>query len=277
MAKGEGKGWSKGRKAANDPRIARNAEVHRGKTYQSHVDPEKDRRRRSPLASLEWTPTLAYAVGLLATDGCQTDGRHLAFPSADRDLVEILLRCLGKTNKITTERTRTGGFVYRTQIGDVRLCRWLLTVGVTPRKSLTLGPLNVPDDLILECARGLLDGDGDITNFTHAPTKKTYPDYRYERIVLGFNSASRAHLEWLRTKLEPHVNVPGWLGIKSATTKRHEYVTLRYGKRDGLRLLPLLYRDPAVPRLERKYRIWQSYLERHPDRVRTVQSSPSPT
>ena len=272
MAQGEGKGWAKGRKASNDPRIAKNAEAHRGKTYQSHVDPERDRRRRAPLASLEWTPTLAYAVGLLATDGCQTDGRHLAFPSADRELVEILLRCLGKTNKIATVLTKRGGVVYRTQIGDVRLCRWLLTIGVTPRKSLTLGSLNVPDDLILECARGLLDGDGDITNFTHAPTKKAYPNYRYERIVLGFNSASRAHLEWLRTKLEPHVSPPGWLGITAATNERHEYVTLRYGKRDGLRLLRLLYRDPTVPRLERKYGIWQSFLERHPDRVRTVQS-----
>jgi hypothetical protein len=277
VAKGEGKGWSKGRKAESDARIAKNAEAHRGKTYRSHVVPDRDRRRKSPLASIEWTPTLAYAVGLLATDGCQTDGRHLAFPSADRELVEILLRCLGKTNKIAIERTRTGGVVYRTQIGDVRFCRWLLAVGVTPRKSLTLGPLNVPDDLVLECARGLMDGDGDITNFTHAATKKAYPNYRYERIVLGFNSASRAHLEWLRAKLEPYAKAPGWLGIKAATAERHEYVKLRYGKRDGLRLLALLYRDPTVPRLERKYRIWQSYLERHPDSLRTVQSSSSPT
>jgi hypothetical protein len=277
VAKGEGKDWSKGGKAENDARIAKNAEAHRGKTYRSHIAPDRDRRRKSPLASIEWTPTLAYAVGLLATDGCQTDGRHLAFPSADRELVEILLRCLGKTNKIAIERTRTGGVVYRTQIGDVRFCRWLLAVGVTPRKSLTLGPLNVPDDLVLECARGLMDGDGDITNFTHAATKKAYPNYRYERIVLGFNSASRAHLEWLRAKLEPYAKAPGWLGIKAATAERHEYVKLRYGKRDGLRLLALLYRDPTVPRLERKYRIWQSYVERHPDSLRTVQSSSSPT
>lgn len=265
MPKGEGKGWSKGRKAADDPRIARAAEAHRGKTYVSHVAPEHDRRRASAPASTEWTPTLAYAVGLLATDGCQTDGRHLAFPSADRELVEILLRCLGKTNKIAEVRTRTGGTVYRTQIGDVALCRWLLAVGVTPRKSLTLGPLNVPDEYLLECARGLMDGDGGITNFTHAATKKTYPNYQYERIVVGFNSASRSHLEWLRAKLEPHINAPGWLGVKPAREERHEFLTLRYGKRDGLRLLPLLYRDESVPRLDRKYRSWRSYLERHPD------------
>jgi len=261
---GEGKGWSKGRKAADDPRVAKNAEAHRGRTYQSHLAPDRDRRRLSPPASTIWTPALAYAVGLLATDGCQTDGRHLAFPSADRELVEILLRCLGKTNKIAEIRTRTGGTMYKTQIGDAALCRWLLSVGITPRKSLTLGALNVPDEYLLECARGLLDGDGDITNFVHAPTKKTYPNYRYERIVVGFNSASRAHLDWLRAKLEPLVDAPGWLGVRPATDERHEFCTLRYGKRDGLRLLPLLYRDPAVPRLERKHRIWLSYLERHP-------------
>jgi hypothetical protein len=227
VPKGEGKGWAKGRKAANDPRIANNAAAHRGKTYESHLEPLADRRRKSAPASTVWTPTLAYAVGLLATDGCQTDGRHLAFPSADRELVEILLRCLGKTNKITPERTRTGGVVYRTQIGDVLLCKWLLTIGVTPRKSLTLGPLSVPDEYILECVRGLMDGDGDITNFTHAATKKTYPEYRYERIVLGFNSASRAHLEWLREKLRPYADGPGWLTVRPATSERHEFVTLR--------------------------------------------------
>ena len=253
VAKGDGKSWAKGRKAADD------------------------RRRRSAPASTEWTPALAYAVGLLATDGCQTDGRHLAFPSADRELVEILLRCLGKTNKIATVRTRTGGIMYRTQIGDVAFCRWLLTIGITLRKSLTLGPLAVPDALLLECARGLMDGDGSITNFTHAATKKYYPDYRYERIVVGFCSASRAHLEWLRVKLQPYAGGPGWLGVTPPRNGRHEFVTLRYGKRDGLRLLPWLYRDPTVPRLERKYRIWQSYIARHPEPLRKVQSTSSPT
>ena len=277
MPKGDGKGWAKGRKTEDDPRIARNAEARRGKTYRSHIEPTADRRRKSPPASTAWTPTLAYAVGLLATDGCQTDGRHIAFPSADRELVEILLRCLSKTNKVAEVRTRTGGIVYRTQFGDVLFCRWLSNIGVTPRKSLTLGPLDVPDHVILACASGLLDGDGDITNFVHAPTKKTYPNYRYERIVVGFNSASRIHLEWLRRKLEPFVGVPGWLCVKPATAERHEFLTLRYGKRDGLRLLAQLYRDQDVPRLERKHRVWQSYLERHPDAVETVQSTSSPT
>lgn len=264
MAKGEGKGWARGRTALEDPRIAKSAAGHRGRTYERRVRPEDDRRRRSAPTPTIWTPALAYAVGLLATDGCQTDGRHVAFTSADRELVEILLRCLGKHNRISEIRSKTGTTYCRTQIGDVGLCRWLVTIGVKPRKSLTLAALEVPDQYILECARGLLEGDGSITNFIHAATKKTYPDYRYERIVVCFNSASRAHLEWLRTKLQPHLDSAGWLGIKAQTRERHEFATLRYGKRDALRLLPLLYRNASVPRFERKWQVWQRYLARHP-------------
>ena len=263
VAAGEGKGWSKGRKAKDDPRIERNAAAHRGRTYISHVAPMDDRRRRSAPASTEWTPRLAYAVGLLATDGCQTDGRHLAFPSADRELVEILLECLGKRNKIAKIRTRTGGFVYRTQIGDVAFCKWLQTIGITPRKSLTLGPIAVPDDLLFECARGLLDGDGSILNFVHAPTKRTYPGYRYERLVVQFVSASRPHLEWLRDRVERELGDRGSLSGHLPKNRTNTMWRLAYGKAASTRLLALLYRDERLPRLRRKWGIWEGYRSRN--------------
>jgi len=38
--------------------------------------------------SLKWTPDLAYAVGRIATDrNLSRDGRHLAIPSKDYDLL----------------------------------------------------------------------------------------------------------------------------------------------------------------------------------------------
>ena len=109
MSAGEGKGWAKGRSAKDDPRIARAAAGHRGKQYVARVPPEQDRRRTSPVAEPCWTAPLAYAVGLIATDGGITRGRNLGFPSADRELVEHLLACLGKRNKIGRVRSRTGG------------------------------------------------------------------------------------------------------------------------------------------------------------------------
>ena len=108
---------------------------------------------------------------------------------------------------------------------------------MTPRKSLSLGALNVPERYVLECARGLLDGDGDITNFVHAPTKKTYPNYRYERIVVGFNSASRTHLEWLRGRhlALSHRAGLAWLLARLEEEKRDAYDRLRrkVAKRQG--------------------------------------------
>ena len=120
-----------------------------------------------------------------------------------------------------------------------------------------------PTRLLLECARGLLDGDGSISNFKHRPTKRTYPKYWYERFRVEFNSASRAHLLWLRRRLENYAADQGTLAITAPKNGRHEYCTLRYGKAASIRLLPLLYQNTAVPRLERKWKIWDDYRRRH--------------
>src|SRR5438445_346368 len=177
---GEGKGWAKGRSAKDDPRIARAAAGHRGKSYVPQVPPEQDRRRTSAPVDTTWTHTLAYAIGLMATDGCVADGDHVSFPSADRELVELFAACLGKGNTISETRTRTGGTVFRLQFGDVAFCRWLATIGITGRKSLTIGALDVPDAYLVPLARGLLDGDGSIINKLARADTKRRSDYYWE-------------------------------------------------------------------------------------------------
>ena len=96
---GQGKGWAKGRSAATDARVARSAEAHRGRTYARHLAPEQDRRLRRGFRTLplEWSDTMAYVVGLIATDGSLSkDRRHVTFDSADADLVATYLTCLGR-------------------------------------------------------------------------------------------------------------------------------------------------------------------------------------
>jgi hypothetical protein len=143
---------------------------------------------------------MAYLVGLTATDGCLYSGtRKINFKSNDRELVATYLRLLGRTNRIKEAPTRTGGTVYFAEFGDTRLYRWFESIGLTPRKSLTLGPIDVPDTCLMALARGLFDGDGTIQNFIHRPTPRTQPAYRYERLWVYFASASRPHLSgWRR-------------------------------------------------------------------------------
>jgi hypothetical protein len=263
VAAGEGKGWAKGRSAKDDPRIARAAARHRGMRYVSHAPPEQDRRRISPPVSTEWTPLLAYAVGLAATDGCVADGDHISFPSADRELVELFARCLLRGNRISEFTTRTGNTAFRIQFGDVRFCRWLNGIGITARKSLTIGALEVPDTLLLPLARGLLDGDGSIMNKRARADVGRRNDYYWEYLRTKFVSASRQHLEWLGGKLQVHLDDAGYLEMTRPRDGRHAMYALRYGKRASLRLLPLLYADPDAPRLTRKWLVWASYAERH--------------
>ncbi|HEY8829878.1 MAG TPA: hypothetical protein VIM83_04695 [Candidatus Limnocylindria bacterium] len=265
MAAGEGKGWAKGRSAKDDPRIAHAAAGHRGKQYVARVPPSEDGRRRSPVAKPNWTPRLAYAVGLIATDGGIARGRNLGFPSADRELVQHLLACLEKKNKISRIRGRTGGTYYRTQIGDAAFCRWLMSIGIDERKSLTIGPLDVPGEYLLTVARGLLDGDGSIINKTARADVARRNDYYWEYLQTKFVCGSRPHLEWLKAQLKKSLGIDGLIITRAPRGTRNASYTLRYGKIASHRLLPHIYHDTSAPRLSRKWRVWASYVKRHPD------------
>ncbi|MEK6208104.1 MAG: LAGLIDADG family homing endonuclease [Chloroflexota bacterium] len=162
-----GKGWAKGLKAATDPRIARAAAGHRGKQYVRRTPFELCRWPVAGLTTLPlvWSDEMAYIVGLTATDGCLVTGRRaINFKSGDRQLVETYLRLLGRKNRVKSHPTKTGGIAYYTQFHDSALYEWFRSVGLTPRKSLTIGALFVPDEVLLPLARGLLDGDGSVIN-----------------------------------------------------------------------------------------------------------------
>lgn len=131
------------------------------------------------------------------------------------------------------------------------LWRFLAAAGLTPRKSLTLGALRVPDEHFFDCARGLLDGDGSIANFVHRPTRRAHPDYRYERLVVKFHSASREHIDWLRETVMRIAGLRGYLGTHRAAGRSNPLYSLRYGKHASIALLRAMYREPTSPCLQR--------------------------
>lgn len=263
-----GKGWARGLTAATDARIARSAISRRGLMYVRRTPHGRDRRIRdgSRTLPLEWSATMAYVVGLMATDGCLwSDGRHLSFDSNDRQLIETFLSCLGRPNRYRTVKTRAGNDHFQAAFGDVAFYRWLVPLGLTPRKSLTMGPVQLPKEFFVPLVRGLFDGDGSIANFVHAPTRASAPSYRYERLWVFFNSGSRGHLEWLRGQLKALLGLESYLDVQKARPGKNEFYRLKLGNRASRRLLTALYGDPAAPRLERKWQIWAVYRIRHPD------------
>jgi LAGLIDADG DNA endonuclease family protein len=263
-----GKGWAKGMTAATDPRIARAAAGHRGKQYVRRTPPGSCRWPVAGLTTLPlaWSNEMAYIVGLTATDGCLVTGRRaINFKSSDRELVETYLSLLGRTNRVKSHPTKTGGTAYYTQFHDSALYEWFLQAGLTPRKSLTIGPLSVPDEFLFALVRGLLDGDGSVINKTYRADTGRRQDYFWEYLITSFKSASRPHLEWLRSRIHAATTVAGRLSqvkYKNPLPNRHPFFELRYGKRSSLLLLPMIYAVGA-PCLERKRAIWLDYARRH--------------
>ena len=259
-----GKGWAKGLTAATDPRIARAAAAHRGKQYTRRTLPELCKWPLAGLTTLPlaWSDEMAYVVGLTATDGCLITGRRaINFKSGDRQLVETYLRLLGRKNRVKSHPTKKGGIAYYTQFHDSALYRWFMSVGLTPRKSLTLGAISVPDEFLFPLARGLLDGDGSIINEVYRADTGRRSDYYWEYLITSFNSGSGKHITWLQGVLGRVLNLKGSVQ-ETTTTAGNPYFELRYAKAASSILLPLLY-PTGAPCLERKREIWNTYVSRH--------------
>ena len=174
-------------------------------------------------------------------------------------MVETFLRCVGRQDvRILPTRTRTGGRAFRAPFSDVTLYDWLSARGITPAKSLTLGAIEAPRALLPHLLRGLLDGDGTIYIGRHRPTPRQYPQYWYVRFWTYFASASPRHIEWLRNEIRNEYGLNGYVE-RIVRKGRRDFYRLKFGKRDSLALLPILYRDATWPSLQRKRRKWTTY------------------
>lgn len=261
------KNWARGLTTATDDRVRRAAQSHIGMKYQ----------RRTPIAQCKfsrgstlregpigWTAATAYLVGLTATDGCLLSRKTtIDITSGDREMVETFLRCAGRPDVRVRLYAGKKSTIYRGTFGDVELYRWLQAAGLTPRKSLTLGPLRVPTQFLSHVMRGLIDGDGSIDCYVHNPIKKINPNYRYQRLSVRFLSASRAHCVWVQEILREHLQIVGALLRKHGRGySEHDLCNVKYGKYASIRLLTWMYEGSEGMRLERKYVKWSGFVER---------------
>lgn len=200
-----------------------------------------------------WSAPLAYAVGLIATDGnLSRDGRHLTMTSVDIDLLQTFRACLGLKVEIATYPGTLNAWVHRLQWGDRAFYKWLLSIGLLPAKSLRLGPLLIPDEFYADFLRGCIDGDGSIITYTDAYNTFKNPAYIYTRLFITLVSASRPFLDWVYSSVARLQNLRGAIVRTGARPGRNPVWSLKYAKRDSIRLLNWLYYSPDVPCLMRK-------------------------
>lgn len=209
---------------------------------------------------LAWTADIAYAVGLIATDGnLSRRKRQIAFTSKDRDQVETLRACLQLRAPIFQTRNGTGMLYNKVQWGDVRLYDWLMSIGLTPAKSLTLGPLAVPDAHFADFFRGCIDGDGSIVTYIDRYHESKNERYVYERLYVTLVSASQPFLDWIRATMNRLIGVTGAICMSRRSNRRAIY-GLRYAKRESVLVLRWMYYAADVRCLARKREIAAVFL-----------------
>ena len=174
--------------------------------------------RRGPkpreVIAQKWNSNLAYCVGLLATDGClYNDGRHISFVSADIQLVELFKNLLKLSNRISYKNSGSSGKKCpHIQFGSVVFYKWLIEIGLTPRKSLTLGPINMPQKYFMDFTRGCFDGDGSIYSYMDSRWANSHMFY------VSFASASKTFVNWFRNEIHNIIGIQGHISTAKKKT-----------------------------------------------------------
>ena len=171
------------------------------------------------------------------------DGRHIIFVSKDFDLIKTFMVCLGIKNKIGTKKSgyNKNGKYYYVQFGNVRLYRWLNSIGIWSNKSKFISDLKILDKYFFDFLRGLIDGDGCISSFIH-------PESRHPQIRVRICSASKPFLLWLKDNINRLLYLEGKIrNIKTV-------FELVYYKHSSIVLLKRIYKKVPFC-LNRKFEI----------------------
>jgi len=189
-----------------------------------------------------WSPELAYAIGLITTDGnLSPDGRHIILVSKDEKQLQNFMLCLGIKVKIGFKKDGFSKKLYKVvQFSDVVFFNFLKGLGLSPNKSKTIGSVEIPRKYFFDFLRGAFDGDGTFYSYFDSRWKNSFMFY------MNFISASIKHIQWLRNCLLNYLEVKGHIN------NVHGVYALKYAKREALKLIQSMYYKEDVICLSRK-------------------------
>ena len=183
---------------------------------------------------------LWYLVGLIASDGClSNDSRHVSITAKEYDFVEKIQHRIGTNITIGIKNKAKRNEAYHLQFSNKNFYEFLLSTGLTPKKSLILGKINVPIEVFTDFLRGVIDGDGNIRKWKHT-TNQT------EQWSLRIYSSSTVFAHWLYQEIERLFCVKGCIHRQDAARGRVDSFVLKYGKIAAKNILKKCYYQDAL-------------------------------
>jgi len=198
---------------------------------------------------------MAYILGFIFADGCLVEhknGYHgLDITSKDLKHLRLIKQHLKAGHRIG--RKERG---YRIQIRNKQIYGDLIKLGLTPRKSKIVRFPKIPNRHFFHFIRGLFDGDGSVFIWKESRWRHTW------QIRMTFCSGSPEFIKGLRRELFKNV------GLSEGYLRRGcRVMELGYAIADSLRLCRFMYSRDLNLYLERKKKIFESFLEHRKSRV----------
>lgn len=191
----------------------------------------------------KWTPEMAYVLGFIASDGNVSkhgNAHMLQIACDDKDVIEKIRVALRGKRPILEKGRFNGKVSYQFRVSDIEIFNDLLSLGITPRKSLTLKAPIISKKFVPHYLRGFFDGDGSVSVS------------RSGNITSTWYTASLSMGEFLFNVTK---NIcPEFKGkIQKLSKNKGYFYSITLGKRDSLLLFKFLYKDATIY-MERKYR-----------------------
>jgi len=192
----------------------------------------------------KWTANLAYAIGLLATDGClSSDGLLIDLTSKDEEQLLNFSKCVGVNFNIGNKWNLKGDKCLRIQFKNRIFYDFLLSIGLTPKKSLTIGKLKIPSKYFFDFLRGCFDGDGCFYSYWDPRWRSSHMFY------LSFSSANETHILWLQKEIKKLLLIKGHI---SKSQRKGSIYNLRYAKKETMEVIEKMYYNHSIICLSRK-------------------------
>ena len=142
------------------------------------------------------------------------------------------------------------GLAYKYQLDNTLICRDLIKLGVTPRKTFTFKPHKVLENS-KDFWRGIIDGDGSLT--TLDKTRST--NFQF---ASGSKDEFKSYIKFLKKK---NIKRP-LVQIRKSKYSKPFYVVSITGVR-ARKIAKLLYeKSSKTARLDRKYKIYLQWKKR---------------
>ena len=187
----------------------------------------------------EWSPEMAYILGLLITDGNVSDRGTISLCMNEQGLLRKVASAMSAMHNVTPSKHQQGLHMFH--FTRVEILKDLTELCVVPRKSMTVRFPEVPEPFLADFIRGVFDGDGSV-----------FFDSRSERypVRTKFVSSSQAFIQRLEMALQK-LDMPARRIYEQPTKNGISYM-FRYGHKDSEKLYRIMYANGSLF-LERKY------------------------